>query len=220
VTGSGVLVVGYGNSLRGDDGAGWHAAARLAADPRLTGARVLARHQLTPELAAEVATASLVVLVDATTDAPPGSVLLGRVNPTPPTSPGSDLPRRDHPIPPGSVQLGRDHPIQPGSVQLGRDHPTLPAPATWSHHFGPEHLAALAEGLYGATPPIVLACVGVRGNSFTSDRLSTTLEQALPDLVELVAQLALGRVRVPVGGVARVGPGVRSGSPGQEADPG
>jgi hydrogenase maturation protease len=178
VTGSGVLVVGYGNSLRGDDGAGWHAAARLAADPRLTGARVLARHQLTPELAAEVATASLVVLVDATTDAPPGSVLLRRVHPTP------------------------------------------PSPGTWSHHFGPEHLAALAEGLYGATPPIVLACVGVRGNSFTSDRLSTTLEQALPDLVELVAQLALGRVRVPVGGVARVGPGVRSGSPGQEADPG
>jgi Ni,Fe-hydrogenase maturation factor len=187
VTGSGVLIVGYGNSLRGDDGAGWHAATRLAADPRLTGARVLARHQLTPELAAEVASASLVVLVDATTDAPPGSVLLRRVHPTLPRPPGSDLPRRDHPIPP----------TPPGSVQLGRDHPTLPTPAIWSHHFGPEHLAALAEALYGATPPIVLVCVGVRGDSFTSDRLSTTLEQALPDLVELVAQLALGRVPVP-----------------------
>ena len=34
----GVLVVGYGNSLRGDDGLGWHAALRLAADPRLAGA--------------------------------------------------------------------------------------------------------------------------------------------------------------------------------------
>jgi Ni,Fe-hydrogenase maturation factor len=35
VTGAGVLVVGYGNSLRGDDGVGWHAAGRLAADPGL-----------------------------------------------------------------------------------------------------------------------------------------------------------------------------------------
>ena len=31
----GVLVVGYGNALRTDDGLGWHAAERLADDPRL-----------------------------------------------------------------------------------------------------------------------------------------------------------------------------------------
>ena len=48
MTGAGVLVVGYGNPLRGDDGFGCHAAALLAADPRLEEARVLARHQLTP----------------------------------------------------------------------------------------------------------------------------------------------------------------------------
>ena len=46
----------------------------------------------------------------------------------------------------------------------------------------------------------MLACVGVRGNSFTSDRLSTTLEQALPDLVDLVAQVALGQVPIPARG--------------------
>jgi len=63
-----VLVIGYGNPLRGDDGAGWRAAELLADDPRATGARVLARHQLTPELAEDVSHASLVVLVDASTE--------------------------------------------------------------------------------------------------------------------------------------------------------
>jgi hydrogenase maturation protease len=83
-----VLVVGYGNPLRGDDGVGWHAAGRLAADPRLAGARVLARHQLVPELAVDVAGASLVVLVDATAGGEPGSILIRRVWPRRP-APGS-----------------------------------------------------------------------------------------------------------------------------------
>jgi hydrogenase maturation protease len=59
------LVIGYGNPLRGDDGVGWHAAAALARDPRLDGADVIARHQLTPELAEDVARSGLLVLVDA-----------------------------------------------------------------------------------------------------------------------------------------------------------
>jgi hydrogenase maturation protease len=85
VTPGGVLVVGYGNSLRGDDGVGWHAAGLLATHPRLTGARVLARHQLVPELAADVSRASLVVLVDAADEGDPGSVSVRRVRPRPPT---------------------------------------------------------------------------------------------------------------------------------------
>jgi hydrogenase maturation protease len=76
------LVVGYGNSLRGDDGVGWHAAARLAADPRLAGAEVLARHQLTPELAEDVSRAEVVVLVDARDDGSvPGSISVQPVAP-------------------------------------------------------------------------------------------------------------------------------------------
>lgn len=60
-----VLVIGYGNALRRDDGLGWHAAERLAVDPRLAGATVLQRHQLTPELALDVSDASFAVFVDA-----------------------------------------------------------------------------------------------------------------------------------------------------------
>jgi hydrogenase maturation protease len=89
VTGGGVLVVGYGNALRGDDGVGWHAAARLAGDPRLAGAEVLARHQLTPELATDVARASLVVLVDARADGgAPGLVSVRRLQPPHDAAPG------------------------------------------------------------------------------------------------------------------------------------
>jgi hydrogenase maturation protease len=81
VTAAGSLIVGYGNSLRTDDGVGWHAAGLLATDPRLEGARVLARQQLTPELAADVSRASLVVLVDASAEGAPGSVSVRRIGP-------------------------------------------------------------------------------------------------------------------------------------------
>lgn len=83
MTGGGVLVVGYGNTLRTDDGAGWHAATLLADDPRLAGAWVLARHQLTPELAADVARASLAVFIDACQGAgDPGFVMAQPVAPS------------------------------------------------------------------------------------------------------------------------------------------
>ena len=81
-------MVGYGSTLRSDDGVGWHVADRLADDPRLAGAEVLARHQLTPELAADVARAALVVLVDAALGGEPGSIVLRRVPPPRPRVPG------------------------------------------------------------------------------------------------------------------------------------
>jgi hydrogenase maturation protease len=85
VTGDGVVVVVYGNSLRSDDGVGWHVARLLDVDPRLDGETVLARHQLTPELAADVSRASLVVLVDAAADGDPGSVSVRQIEPRPAT---------------------------------------------------------------------------------------------------------------------------------------
>lgn len=72
----GVLVIGYGNTLRTDDGLGWYAAERLADDPRLDGATVIGRHQLTPELALDVSRAGLVVFVDANVGSPAGTVTI------------------------------------------------------------------------------------------------------------------------------------------------
>jgi hydrogenase maturation protease len=59
-----ILVVGYGNELRGDDGIGPRVAAEIAARA-LPGVRVLALRQLTPELAGPLAKARLAVFIDA-----------------------------------------------------------------------------------------------------------------------------------------------------------
>ena len=97
-SGNGVLVVGWGNPLRGDDGLGWHAAALLADDQRLGGATVLCRHQLTPELAQDVAAARLVVLVDAGVDCGrPGTVTVT------PVEPDTARPPLSHHLDPGAL---------------------------------------------------------------------------------------------------------------------
>jgi hydrogenase maturation protease len=76
-----VLVIGYGNPLRSDDGVGPAVALRLADDPRLAGAEIRAEHQLTPELAMDASRASLLVLVDAGTSDAPGEVSVRRLEP-------------------------------------------------------------------------------------------------------------------------------------------
>jgi hydrogenase maturation protease len=80
--GRGILIVGYGNPLRGDDGLGLEATELLAADPRLRRAHVIWRQQPTPELAADFADASLVVLIDVNVIAEPGVVSAVRLDPT------------------------------------------------------------------------------------------------------------------------------------------
>jgi hydrogenase maturation protease len=77
-----VLIVGYGNALRTDDGLGWHAAALLADDPRLAGATIIRRQQLTPELALDISRAARVIFIDASNRAP-GSVAIEPVAATP-----------------------------------------------------------------------------------------------------------------------------------------
>ncbi len=57
------LVIGYGNDLRSDDGAGIRAATMIATQSPQS--RVIIAHQLTPDLADDIATAAHVVFVDA-----------------------------------------------------------------------------------------------------------------------------------------------------------
>lgn len=59
-----ILIIGYGNMLRGDDGVGVHVAREVEAKG-WPGVRAIAATQLTPELAADVAQAQLVIFVDA-----------------------------------------------------------------------------------------------------------------------------------------------------------
>ncbi len=60
----GALVIGYGNTLRSDDGAGPFVARALEARVP-AGTRVLDAHQLTPEMAIDISVATRVVFVDA-----------------------------------------------------------------------------------------------------------------------------------------------------------
>ncbi len=76
------LVIGYGTAMRGDDAVGWYVADLLALEQRLADVDVLSIHQLTPELAADFASASRVVLIDAAADGDePGTVHVVDVEP-------------------------------------------------------------------------------------------------------------------------------------------
>jgi hydrogenase maturation protease len=59
-----LLIIGYGNDLRGDDAAGRAAAERLAALP-MPDTQVLSVHQLMPEHAALLAQAHMAIFIDA-----------------------------------------------------------------------------------------------------------------------------------------------------------
>lgn len=76
------IILGYGNPMREDDGAGMVAAERLrerfAGDPDV---RVVAAQQLTPELAPELAEYDRAVFIDASAELKPGWVSLDEVKP-------------------------------------------------------------------------------------------------------------------------------------------
>ena len=59
-----ILIVGYGNTLRGDDAAGVLVAEAIEA-LGLDGVEVLACHQLTPEISEKVAAMESVIFIDA-----------------------------------------------------------------------------------------------------------------------------------------------------------
>ena len=78
-----VLVICYGNPLRSDDGVGWHVAQNLAEKCRSLDCKIIACHQLTPELAEEVSNARLVIFVDARIGDCPGKIHTHDVLPEP-----------------------------------------------------------------------------------------------------------------------------------------
>ncbi len=84
---SAVLVIGYGNPLRGDDGIGFYVAQaldeRFRAEPDV---EVIAAQELTPEMAEDVARTEMVLFVDAAAAGEPGTIQHARVLPD--TAPG------------------------------------------------------------------------------------------------------------------------------------
>src|SRR3954471_12797688 len=78
-----ILVIGYGNPLRGDDGVGCVVAEELAkrlCDPT-SKIEVVACHQLTPEMAEAVAETRAVIFIDASVELRPGEVKVSKIMP-------------------------------------------------------------------------------------------------------------------------------------------
>jgi hydrogenase maturation protease len=69
-----VLVLGYGNRLRTDDGLGWHVAVELFRTNTSPEVEVLPCHQLTPDLAEAVTFAETVIFIDCAQDGKPGEL--------------------------------------------------------------------------------------------------------------------------------------------------
>jgi hydrogenase maturation protease len=88
-----ILVIGYGNSFCGDDGIG-PCAAELLAEKEISGVQCIAVHQLTPELAAPISLANVVLFVDAAYGTTPGQIVCRQ----PPSALSSSLSHHVDPI--------------------------------------------------------------------------------------------------------------------------
>lgn len=161
-----VLIIGYGNPLRGDDGFGWHLAQSLqdaaqndAAESRRNSLesrghpdiQILAGHQLTLDLAEPLSRAQRVVFIDTAEGGTPGEISF--------------------------------HALQAAAA----------APTPFTHHLTPETLLAHAQALYGASPSEAFL-LSVGGENFTySETLSETVAQALERARALLSGLVAGQ---------------------------
>lgn len=77
----GLMIIGIGNTLRRDDGAGVAVAERLrVAIEEIRGVQLVTTHQLLPELAEQIAQVNDVVFVDARADVTAGRVTVEEVS--------------------------------------------------------------------------------------------------------------------------------------------
>ena len=106
----GLLIIGYGNPIRGDDGAGAYAVRAL----RRRGFPGIETHQLTPELAGPLSRARLAVFIDADTTLAPGQV---RVTPV---AGAGEAPFEHHASPGAILRLTREvHGRAPDALRIG-----------------------------------------------------------------------------------------------------
>jgi hydrogenase maturation protease len=163
----GVLVIGYGSDLRGEDCAGRLAADRISRwdCPNL---EVMSLHQLGPELVWKIADSRLVVFVDAFAADLPMSEMVEA------TPVATKRPRADHPV------LIKLHP-EIRDVAIG-------------HDSDPVTLLLLARELCGRSPQAYM--VGIPASRFgIGDELTDETRAAIVEAVDLIKMLSLWKLR-------------------------
>ncbi len=156
-----LLIIGYGNPLRGDDGVGWHAARELTQTRCEPHVRVLACHQLTLDLAEPISQADAVIFIDACQPMA--------------TAPGT--------IPTSAQHL-------PGGDRLFLQpvHPDPATPGISSHHLTPAALLTGTRVLYGTCPEAVQ--FGIWGGTFGyTEALSAEVAACIPHLVAHIQRI-------------------------------
>jgi hydrogenase maturation protease len=152
-----VLLIGYGNLLRSDDGVGpaivSRLAERFAANPSIAGCRFLTVHQLTPELTDDLQHTDRVIFIDASVELKPGQVRIRRIP--------------------------RPRPTEPANSAFAQ-------PSLLGHHFSPEGLLSLSQSLYHGAPRAWTVAIGI-ANSAVGDRLSPPVCLAVARLSHLLA---------------------------------
>jgi hydrogenase maturation protease len=81
-----VLILCYGNPLRGDDAFGWRVAERLLECPPDPSIEILCLHQLTPEIMDPLSRSDFAIFIDAAATGDPGAILEHRIDPDPAAS--------------------------------------------------------------------------------------------------------------------------------------
>ncbi len=154
-----ILLIGYGNPLRGDDGIGWRVIEEIAnrqssivnrqrdnPQSALRTPQLIAVHQLLPELAEPISEADLVIFVDASVEGEPGAMAVRAIEPAPP--------------------------------QIG----------AFTHHFDPAGLLGYAREVYGRFPRAYLVTVTAVSLGY-SEGLSETVEAVLPEVLNQIEKL-------------------------------
>lgn len=76
-----ILIIGIGNSLRSDDGVGWHVGSELSGQQSAPDVEVIVVQQLMPEIAEQISRAEKVLFVDAVEGGKPGTLRTERILP-------------------------------------------------------------------------------------------------------------------------------------------
>lgn len=79
------VIIGIGNPMRCDDGVGWSVAQELSREVQREDVRIVATHQLTPEIAELVSHAERVLFIDAARGGKPGYIECKPVAPASPS---------------------------------------------------------------------------------------------------------------------------------------